>query len=163
MEVFRIVRSRYAGSLAASGMANRWNRKGEAVIYAGSTRSLATLEQVVHFGAVPKPDDYRVNIISLPDDPYHFRRIDVEELPAEWRSMESYPVSQRMGSEWIHSMQSLVLQVPSAVIPQECNYIVNTEHPDYKRRVRVKRIEEYFWDGRLLELVSKRKVGNTRS
>lgn len=157
MEVFRIVRSRYAGSLAASGMANRWNRKGEAVIYAGSTRSLATLEQVVHFGTVPKPDDYMVNVIYLPDDPDHFRRIHAEELPFEWRTMESYPTLQRIGSEWIHGMQSLILQVPSAVIPQEYNYIVNTEHPDFKRRVRVKRVEEYFWDGRLLELVSRKR------
>ena len=157
MEVFRIVRSRYAGSLAASGMANRWNRKGEGVIYAGSSRSLSTLEQIVHIGAVPKPDDYRVNVISLPDDPNHFRRIDIEELPIEWRSMESYPSLQRIGSEWIRSMQSLILQVPSAVIPQEYNFIINTEHPDFKRRVRVKRVEEYFWDGRLLDLASKKR------
>jgi RES domain-containing protein len=57
---------------------------------------------------------------------------------------------QRLGSEWITSQESLVLKVPSAVVPYEYNFIINTEHPEFSSKVKLVRTEEYFWDSRLL-------------
>jgi RES domain-containing protein len=57
---------------------------------------------------------------------------------------------QKIGSDWIAGQQSLVLKVPSAVIPFEYNYIINTEHPKFLSKVKLVRTEAYFWDSRLL-------------
>ncbi len=45
----------------------------------------------------------------------------------------------------------MILRVPSAVIPQEYNYIINTRHPDFLTKVKLLRIEDYFWDERLMD------------
>jgi RES domain-containing protein len=150
MEVFRIVHARYAGSLKASGLANRWNRKGDFVLYAGSSRALSTLEQIVHFGTAARRHDYRINVIEIPEDRRSVRSISLTELPENWRCLDSYPALQAIGSGWARQRASLVLRIPSAVIPQEWNWVLNTEHPDFAKKVRIARVEEYFWDDRLL-------------
>lgn len=150
MEVFRIVKARYAGALVASGMPNRWNRKGDRVVYAGSSRALATLEQIVHAGAAMRHEDYRVMVVSLPDADASCRRITTRDLPTNWRTLDAYATLQRIGSDWARERETLILQVPSAVIPLECNWVINTGHPDFEAQVRIVRVEDYYWDKRLL-------------
>ncbi len=60
------------------------------------------------------------------------------------------PLLQKIGSDWINSLETLMLKVPSAVIPYEYNFIINTEHPAFNNKVHLARTEEYFWDSRLL-------------
>ncbi|RYF64892.1 MAG: RES domain-containing protein [Cytophagaceae bacterium] len=150
MEVFRISKHTHATGLSASGSANRWNLKGQYVLYAGSSRSLASLELVVHRGAIEPLTTYKVMVISLPDDDYLVRQISSKELSPDWRRVAGYPALQRLGSAWYVAQETLVLKVPSAVIPYEYNYLINTEHPDFSRHVQLVRTEEYFWDDRLL-------------
>jgi RES domain-containing protein len=150
MEVFRISKQAYAGALSSSGVANRWNERGQQVIYTGSSRSLSSLELIVHKGAVVPSVQYQVTVISIADDDQLYRQIQIRDLPSNWRSFEAYSTLQKIGSAWISSQESLVLKVPSAVIPFEYNYIINTEHPVYLDKVRLVRTEAYFWDSRLL-------------
>jgi RES domain-containing protein len=150
MELFRIAAERYAGELKASGAPNRWNKKGEQIIYAGGSRSLSTLELVVHRNFI-KPDiRYKVMVLSVPDSDLMVKTITTSRLPKNWRQIEAYSKLQEIGSEWIGSKQTLLLKVPSVIIPQEYNYLINTEHPDFKKHVTLVRTEEYFWDWRLL-------------
>lgn len=152
MEVFRIVREKYANGLFASGAANRWNKEGDFVIYAGSSRSLSTLELVVHRNAV-KPDlAYKVMVISIPDDDRFTDQINPGDLPADWRYLSAYPSLQKRGTDWYESRKSLLFRVPSAVLPKEFNYIINTQHPDYQEHVSLAGVEDYFWDMRLFDL-----------
>ena len=150
MEVFRIASEPYSRTLATSGSANRWNLKGQHVLYTGSSRSLSTLELVVHTGAVRPLISYKVMIISIADDDYLTKQIQLNDLPAQWRSLAAYSALQTIGSEWYNARASLILKVPSAVIPLEYNYIINTEHPDFSDKVSMVRSEDYFWDSRLL-------------
>lgn len=150
MEVFRIVRSGFAGELKSSGTANRWNQKGQNVIYAGASRSLSTLELTVHRGSVAPLEDYSLIVISIADDDYLYKHIQIKELPVNWRKFEAYSVLQSVGAAWYRNQESLVLVVPSAVIPFEHNYIINTDHPDFHDKVKLVRTEPYFWDTRLL-------------
>ena len=150
MEVYRISSKRYAQKLAASGSANRWNKRGELVIYAGSSRSLATLELVVYRNAIKPEIDYRVMIISIADSDTLVKNLTTNELPDNWRKFEAYPALQNIGSEWHTSRETLILKVPSAVIPYEHNYIINTEHEDFNANVQLVSTEDYFWDDRLL-------------
>ena len=150
MDVFRISKEVHAASLNASGSANRWNTKGQRVIYTGSSRSLSSLELVVHRGAIQPGASYKVMVISIADDDYLIKQVQRNDLPPNWRSLAGYSSLQRIGSDWYNSQESLVLKVPSAVIVYEYNYVINTEHPDFSSKVQLVRTEDYFWDSRLL-------------
>lgn len=150
MELFRIATEEHSHKLTSSGAENRWNNKGELVIYSSLSRSLSTLEVVVHRASIKPKVNYRVMILSLPDDDRLIKTIISTELPSNWRSLYAYSSLQSIGSLWYQAMDFLILKVPSAVIPAEHNYILNTEHKDFKRSVKLIRTEDYFWDERLL-------------
>lgn len=150
MELFRISAEIYANKLTASGASNRWNKRGEYVIYAGSTRSLSTLELVVHRNAIKPSVVYKVMIISVADADSLVTTLQTKSLPKNWRNFAAYSELQQLGSEWYGSKETLLLRVPSAIIPEEYNYLINTEHPDFAKNVQLVRTEKYFWDERLL-------------
>ena len=89
MELFRIVSEKYSKLLVSSGAPNRWNKKGEYVLYSGSSRSLSTLELIVHRSFI-KPDiSYKVLVISVPDSDSLLTTIKTENLPKYWRRFEA--------------------------------------------------------------------------
>ena len=87
--------------------------------------------------------------ISISDNEDLYTHIKKSDLPKNWRQRSAYPVLQQIGSEWYQQKQSLVLKVPSTVIPFEYNYAINTEHPEFSTSVQLIRNEPYFWDERL--------------
>jgi len=149
MEIFRISNKKHSKKLTTSGSANRWNFDGQNVIYAGSSRSLSTLELIVHKNSVKPKVEYKVMIISFADIDHLIKQIMIDDLPTNWRKMAAYSVLQKIGSDWYENQESLVLKVPSAVIPHEYNYIINTEHAEFSEHVQLVRTEDYFWDTRL--------------
>lgn len=152
MEVFRISRAAFATQLSASGGSNRWNRRDQYVIYTCSTRALSTLELIVHRNSIAPLEEYKVIVVSLPDADHLIRQISTSVLPENWRSLSAYPELQQIGADWYERKESLVLKVPSAIIPYESNFIINVEHPDFKNHVRLVRTEDYFWDQRLINI-----------
>ena len=150
MNVFRIVPEAFSNELNASGSANRWNLRGQKVIYTGSSRSLSTLELIVHRSAIQPSKPYKLLVISIDLLEAEYQKIQLDQLPNNWRNLQAYSQLQLIGSNWYKAQNSLLLEVPSAVIPQESNYIINTEHPDFSKKIRIHRIEDYFWDNRLL-------------
>lgn len=146
MEVFRIVKAEFSGILSTSGRANRWNRKEQHVIYASTSRALASLEQLVHLGTVRPDADWRVMVISLPDDEFFHHHLYTCDLPPDWRRLSAYADCQRLGAEWLDRRTSLVLHLPSAVVPMERNVAINADHPDFSEHVKLVRTEPYFWD-----------------
>ena len=64
--------------------------------------------------------------------------------------MAAYSSLQEIGSKWYVNQESLVLKVPSAVIPYEYNYVINAEHPLFADNIKIIRREDYFWDNRLI-------------
>ena len=150
MEVFRISKEVHASTLSSSGSANRCNTKGQQVIYTGSSRSLSSLELVVHRGSIQPTTTYTVMVISIADDDYLIKQVQVNDLPSTWRTLAGYSALQMIGSAWYNSQETLVLKVPSAIVVYEYNYIINTEHPEFSRKIQLVRTEDYFWDSRLL-------------
>lgn len=149
MELFRITKEKYSGNLIASGSANRWNKSGQKVIYAGSSRSLSTLEMLVHKCGIISSVDFKVMVISIPDDEKYLNQIRINMLPVNWRKMSEYSKLQEIGSEWYIKKESLVLKVPSVIIPYEFNYAINTVHPEFAKCIKLVRTEDCFWDERL--------------
>lgn len=149
MEVFRISHKKHSRKLSSSGSANRWNRRNEFVIYTGSSRSLSTLELVVHRNSISPIPNYEVMIISITDDEELIEQVLIKDLPDDWRKFRMYPKLQEIGSDWYKNQRSLVLKVPSAIITKEFNYIININHAMFREKVKLVRNEKYFFDGRL--------------
>jgi len=149
MEVFKICREKYSSSLNASGASNRWNKKDEFVIYTGSNRSLSALELVVHRSAIIITNPYKFLVISIKEKTM-IKEITIEDLPENWKSIEAYVELQEIGSKWYRSFESIILKVPSALISQEHNYIINTKHPLFTKNIALQGIEDFTWDKRLL-------------
>lgn len=150
MEIFRICQKSFSDKLRVSGNPNRWNKEGQKVIYCASSRSLATLELIVHKNSVVPHLPYTVMVISVSDNDDLVKQVKIRSLPENWRSMAAYSSLQKIGSDWYRAGESLMLKIPSVVISHEYNYMINTEHPSFHDHVALVRREEYFWDGRLL-------------
>ncbi|WP_312552983.1 RES family NAD+ phosphorylase [Empedobacter brevis] len=150
MFVYNIRKAKYAKSLQASGVANRWNKNDEFVIYTGSSRALSTLELVVHRSAIRIDNSYKLLVIEVDCKEDEVFEIKKNKLPKNWQSVEAYPRLQEIGSDWYQELKYLVMKVPSSIIPKEFNYLINTKHPDFTTKVKIKEVEVYQWDDRLL-------------
>ena len=147
MEVYRICLAKWANELVASGNPARWNARGQFVIYTASSRALACLENLVHRSGEGLSLRFKIMVIQVPD---HLP-IDIiapESLPSDWRNFLQYPVCQELGAAWLQSQSSVILQVPSAIVPQEKNYLLNPAHPDFNQVV-LHAIEDFWFDPRL--------------
>ncbi|WP_282628208.1 RES family NAD+ phosphorylase [Empedobacter sedimenti] len=150
MFVYNIRKAKYTDSLRASGVANRWNKNDEFVIYTGGSRALSTLELVVHRSSISIDNSYKLLVIELNCKESDILEINESLLPKNWQSVEAYTKLQEIGSDWYQNFEYLVMKVPSAIIPKEYNYLLNTRHPDFKKKIKIKELENYEWDNRLL-------------
>lgn len=149
MITYRITLAKWAGHLTASGRAARWNRNGQFMLYTASTRALACLENMVHRRSIGADDLFRVTLIEIPDD-LKVKKISKDKLPAHWQEYINYTSCQAMGDAWLSENKTLVLQVPSAIIPEEYNYLINPQHPDFPK-IKIRSIEKFTFDERLLK------------
>lgn len=131
MQIWRLTRAPFVATAfdgvgSAMGGA-RWNSRGIHVAYAASSRSLAQLEILVHVDRLHAPSDYVFVEAVIPNDA--IETLDMKALPADWRSMPPPPELRAVGDAWIHAQRSLALRVPSVVVPDEFNLLVNPAHP----------------------------------
>jgi len=147
MEVFRITLSQYANELYASGRSNRWNYRGEKVIYTAGSRSLACLENVVHSSGEALSQQFTVLVIYVPDKT-SIEAVQLDQLPKDWNQKACPRKCQSIGTDWINSASSLILQVPSSIIPDEKNYLINPNHKDLKK-VKIIDRQEFHFDKRI--------------
>jgi RES domain-containing protein len=147
MQVYRITKAQYADRLVASGGAARWNSRGQFVIYTAATRALACLENVVHRSGEGLAGDFRVMVIDVPDD-LRVETVMASELPPDWFDFQQYSACQTLGNAWIRGGESAVLRVPSALIADEWNYLLNPAHPDF-HRIQLTRTDPFIFDPRI--------------
>lgn len=136
VRIWRLIKARYASApLSGEGArlyGGRWNERGTAVVYAASTLALAELEMLVHVERADAPADLVAIELEIPDD-VDVEDLGVSSLPADWRSYPPRDALARIGTDWARSLRTAVLRVPSAVVPQEHNYLVNPAHGDAVR------------------------------
>lgn len=117
------------------------------MVYCAATLSLAALEVLVHIDPTHAPASWVAIPASIPDD-LTILDLNVGDLPPRWRS---YPAPQGIrvfGTTWLQSRKSAVLSVPSAVIPDERNYLLDPTHPDMQR-IEIGATEPFAFDPRL--------------
>ncbi len=146
MLVYRIVLEKYA-SLHASGIEGRWNSSGIKVIYTAQSRALACLENVVHRSGEGLNNLFRTLIIDIPSSE-RIEKIQLKDLPKNWQQFNKEHLCRQIGDDWFYRQESLVLQVPSVIIPNEYNYIINAQHKNFKK-VKLKLIEPFIFDTRI--------------
>jgi RES domain-containing protein len=151
MRVWRIIPKLHLSQAfdgeGARRFGGRWNGLGTRVVYASATLSLAALEFFVNLDRDTEPDQLVAVSADIPDDT-RIGYIEVSDLPKNWRS---YPVPeelQDLGTAWVASASAAVLVIPSAVIPEERNYLLNPAHPDFKR-FRLNKPEAFHFDPRM--------------
>lgn len=136
MRVWRLCRAKYAATAfdgeGARLFGGRWNEKGAPVVYTSATLSLAALETLVHHRVPLPPRDFMAISAELPRR-LRLETIDEARLPRDWQADPPPRELQLIGGEWARSLRSLVLVVPSALIPQEFNYLINPRHPAFAR------------------------------
>lgn len=147
MRVFRIVLAPYSDKLYASGRPARWNSKGTFVIYTASSRALACLENVVHRSGRGLSELFRTMVIEIPEE-LKIKNLGRSYLPEEWNAYQNQIETRARGDEWVRSMETAVLRVPSAIIPEEHNYLINTAHPDFSK-IELVDSEAFMFDDRL--------------
>jgi len=141
MITYRITLAKWAGHLRASGRAARWNSNGHFMLYIASTRALACLENVVHRRSIGADDLFRATLIEIPDN-LEVGKIDKKTLPLNWDEYMSYAACQAIGDTWLKENKTVVLQVPSSIITEEYNYLLNPQHPNFSR-IKVRSIEKF--------------------
>ncbi|WAC12937.1 RES family NAD+ phosphorylase [Dyadobacter pollutisoli] len=132
MLIYRIVHKLYGGSLFASGMQGRWNSAGNKVLYAAESIPLAFLENMVRRQGVGFNNDFQIMFIFVPDTA-SIEEVSAANLSLTWRGPNDYSACLPPGDKWYHEAKSIALKVPSAVMPEAFNYVINTMHPDYKQ------------------------------
>lgn len=125
----------------------RWNRRGTPIIYTAESLSLATLEILVNLDSAATLDWYLS--ISVEFDDSLCKVLALDALPDNWASDPVPPNVQEMGSRWAAARESAVLVVPSAVVPQEHNFLLNPQHPDFAQ-IRIGRSTALDFDPRLI-------------
>jgi RES domain-containing protein len=146
--VYRLTKPEFAPGLDGVGArlaGGRWNSPGVAVVYCATSPSLAALEFWVHLPAAMRTRQkmplLTLVTVDVPDD------APVEEVRADLAELNDPEATRRAGDMWLGSARSLALIVPSVVIPQDRNVLLNPAHSD-KARLR-HRTEPFHFDRRM--------------
>jgi RES domain-containing protein len=135
---WRLVKKQHAATaLSGEGArlgGGRWNYVGISVIYASETLSLAALELFVHF--TRRDIKISKSLLAIPIEiPDSVTKIDLlsASLKKGWNSSPPPDFTKDLGTRWVHEGKSVILRVPSAVVQNECNLVINPNHPDFDK------------------------------
>jgi RES domain-containing protein len=138
--------------LGAQASGGRWNRKGTPLVYASLSRALACLETIVHLaGFSPLPLNRYLVGISIEDESWEARTIFDSTAHLGWNALPAGLESLDWGTKWANSANCLVAEVPSIVVPEESNVLLNPRHPE-AMTLRAKKLRRWTYDGRLRSL-----------
>ncbi|MFZ0861219.1 MAG: RES family NAD+ phosphorylase [Candidatus Sulfotelmatobacter sp.] len=134
--IYRILRRAYARAPfdgeGAYRYGGRWSSPGTRLSYTSEHQSLAMLEYFVHLDKEDPPVDLVLAVAEVPDDLAR-EHVDLRDIPANWREAAAPPELARLGDEFAQRGEHCVLIVPSVLAPTENNWLINPDHPDYKK------------------------------
>jgi len=149
---WRLVKSRHAAAAfdgeGARLHGGRWNSPGTRVAYASDSIALAALEVLAHLQSTAVLQAYSLVSLSFPEKTVE--ALQATALPARWRRFPSPPENHAIGDQWVAEGRSLILRVPSVIIPTAANFLINPSHPDFGKLV-IGRPERFAFDARLLK------------
>jgi RES domain-containing protein len=153
MKVFRVEREKYLettlkGIGAALSEGYRWNSLNTYLVYTAESRALAMLEVSVHLDLNEDlPIDRYFVEIEIPDD-ITILEIKTDDLPDGWDSKPPILETQFIGDDFVNEKNAAVLKVPSIIVQQEFNYLINPNHPD-SEKISVISVSPFKFDSRM--------------
>ena len=149
---FRIFKTKYSASWfdgeGAFRYGGRWNLRGTRVFYAAESLSLAALEMLVHLSSEQLLLSYSFAVIEF-EEKLILPIEKFAELPKNWNNSPPPLEVQQLGNNWARSKISVVLEVPTSILPVEKNYIINIEHPDFAK-IKLGKPQTFKFDNRLI-------------
>lgn len=149
MIVYRLCRTSRARDLSGEGprlFGGRWNHIDTPCIYTAENRSLAILEYSVHIMEDDIPRALSMMSIEIPDN--NMLEVPVHRLPGNWHHTPVPPSTQDFGTKMLEKLLNPVIKIPSAIIPEEYNYILNPKHPDASL-FKIVEIRDFVYDIRI--------------
>ena len=149
MILYRFVNKNYSVDISGEGArlkGGRWNSKGFPVVYTSTTISLSLLELVIHSTFYEEIQSNWLMKLDMPDS-FTASLTDLSLKP-DWMDDPDY--SRFIGNSFLKSKKSLLLQVPSAIIPEEYNILINPLHPDMKK-IKIIKASPFQFDSRLFK------------
>lgn len=150
MLVYRIVSHRYNNDLTGKGAGlygGRWNPIGTPILYTSSHRSLALCEMLVNLDEVQSQQDYDILTISIPDK-FKIKKLSAKQLPENWQSRRIQNGTVEVGNKFAKANKYLCLNVPSVVIPEEHNFLINPLHEGF-HQIKIVDRRQFVFDNRL--------------
>ena len=126
----------------------RWNNKGVPVIYTAGSLSLATLELLVHLQSHEVLNLYKS--IPVEFDSRLVTQLKRKNYPKNWTDDPAPSSTKDIGDDWIANMKSVIFEVPSAIVSEESNYLINPHHPDFSK-ISIGKTIRFRFDHRLVK------------
>ena len=149
MLVYRIGKTKFARDITGEGArlnGGRWNNKGTACIYTAESRALALLEYTVNVNIEDIPRALSITTFEIPgDDIYELKEAD---LPGDWRNMPAPSSIKALGTGLLINAARLVIKVPSTIVMEEFNYLLNPAHSG-SNSIKVVDVKDIVYDVRI--------------
>jgi RES domain-containing protein len=149
MIVYRIGITKHAADLTGEGArlnGGSWNHKGTPCIYTSESRALALLEYTVNVNIYDIPRALSYTILGIPDAGIH--ELKEAALPGNWKDVPAPSSTKDFGTSLLKSLKTPALKIPSSVIPDEFNYILNPKQPG-SRNFKILDIKDFVYDVRI--------------
>lgn len=149
MKLYRIGRTKFAKDLSGEGArlhGGRWNHKLTSCIYTSENRALAVLEYTVNVNIEDIPR--ALSITTYETNDLDIQLIKLAELPGDWTAFPASSTTKSFGTDLLNNAESAIIKIPSAVILEECNYILNPLHPDFKK-IKIIGVKDFVYDIRI--------------
>jgi RES domain-containing protein len=151
MRLWRIAGRKWAEDTSCDGArlyGGRWNPIGVPAFYAAVTPELAALEKRVHLSRGRTHPPLKLVAVDLPDDPDLVFQPAITDLPPYWADRTNFADAQEFGRNWLLGAKQLILLVPSVILPEARNAVVNPLHPRYAE-LQLTVIRDFSFDERL--------------
>jgi RES domain-containing protein len=150
LTAWRIIKRKHARQAfsgeGAAEFGGRWNNPGTLMVYTSQSQALAVLEMLVHLDSPDLLAQYV--LLEVDFDESFVTTVEASDLPANWRADPAPPEVRAIGDDWILTGTSVVLRVPSALLPDEANFLLNPRHPDFTK-LRIGKPQPFHLDPRL--------------
>ena len=152
MFVYRVSRTKFSQDLSGEGarlFGGRWNHMLTPCVYTSESRALAVLEYTVNVNIEEIPRSLSIITYEIPEKA--ILELTIAQLPGNWRESPAPSSTKDHGTDLLIRAESPIIKIPSTVIPQEYNYLLNPKHKD-SDNFRIIQVEDFVYDLRIKKL-----------
>ena len=146
MVLWRISRHRDLSGTGGLRAGGRWHLAGQPVVYLSENPAAALLEVCVHTAANDVPPEFTLLKVVGPE--VEVALIEEASLPQSWQSR--FDITRRLGTDWLQRRETILLKLPSAIVPHTWNFLFNPQDPD-AGRFAIAEALRYPFDSRIKE------------